>query len=133
MHAFICWRTSFTADQADDHAKLYLVLSVEFWGFEITPESFKVLVNPTDNDDDSVDYATIDFTSFQETTDSNLHPSWTTAYINEISVKQGSNLIRLLVNNDNSRGIGTIQAQGPIVDCIKIKSTSELVMTTYNN
>ena len=123
----------FTADKADANAKLNIVLSAEFWGFTLTPETFKVLVNPEDNEDDSVEFAPIDLTFVETSTSSLPHPNWVNAYINTINIKEGANLIRLLVNNDNANSVGTIKAQGPIVDCIKIKTTSELVMTTYNN
>ena len=121
----------FTADQSDDHAELTIVVSAEFWGFTLSPDMFKVLVNPEDNDDDSVEYDDIDLTFVETSQSSNLHPTWVKAYINEIQIQEGENLIRLYVDNNNSYGIGTITAQGPIVDCIIIESTSELVMTTY--
>ena len=44
----------FTADKADDNAILELKVCAEFWGFVLTPETFKVLVNPEDNDDTSI-------------------------------------------------------------------------------
>ena len=123
----------FTADKADANAKLNIVLSAEFWGFTLTPQTFKVLVNPTSNSSPSVSYSTIDLTFVETSTDSTAHPKWVNAYINTISIKEGKNLIRLLVNNSNANSVGTIKAQGPIVDCIVVKSSSVLVMTTYNN
>ena len=123
----------FTATKADPNAKLNIVLSAEFWGFVLTPQTFKVLVNPTSNSVPSVSYSDIDLTFVEASTSSTLHPTWINAYINTISIKEGKNLIRLLVNNSNANSVGTIKAQGPIVDCIVVKSTSELTMTTYNN
>ena len=78
-------------------------------------------------------YSDIDLTFVEASTSSTLHPTWVNAYINTVNIKEGKNLIRLLVNNSNANSVGTIKAQGPIVDCITIKSTSELVMTTYSN
>lgn len=123
----------FEADKADDNAKLNIVLSAEFWGFVLTPSKFKVLVNPKSNSSSSVKYSDIDLTFVETSTSSTTNPKWVDAYINTIKIKQGKNLIRLLVNNDIANSVGTIKAQGPIVDCIKVKSTSELVMTKYNN
>lgn len=123
----------FTADKADPNAKLNIVLSAEFWGFTLTPQTFKVLVNPVSNSDPSVSYSDIDLTFVEASTSSTLHPTWVNAYINTVNIKEGKNLIRLLVNNSNANSVGTIKAQGPIVDCITLKSTSKLVMTTYNN
>ena len=123
----------FTADKADANAKLNIVLSSEFRGFTLTPDMFKVLVNPVDNDDDSITYSAIDLTFVKSSTESLAHPTWINAYINTINIKEGKNLVRLLVNNDHANSLGTIKAEGPIVDCITIKSTSELTMITYNN
>ena len=122
----------FTADKADDNAILELKVCAEFWGFVLTPETFKVLVNPEDNDDDSVDFGEIDLSFVQTSTQSTAHPAWVTKTV-RVSLQEGSNLIRLLVANDNANSVGTIKAQGPIVDCIVVKSTAELTMTTYNN
>ena len=123
----------FTADKADDNAKLNIVVSAEFWGFKLTPDMFKVLVNPTSNSVPSVDYDTIDLSFVQTSNASTLHPTWINAYINKIQIKEGKNVIRLLVANSNANSVGTIKAQGPIVDCIVVKSASELTMKTYNN
>ncbi len=123
----------FTADKADTKAQLNIILSAEFWGFKLTPQTFKVLVNPTSNSVPSVNYKDIDLTFVETSTSSVAHPKWVNAYINTISIKEGKNLIRLLVNNSNANSVGTIKAQGPIVDCITVKSTSDLVMTTYSN
>ena len=123
----------FTADKADSNAQLNIVLSAEFWGFTLTPQTFKVLVNPTSNSVPSVNFSDIDLTFVETSTSSLAHPKWVNAYINTINIKEGKNIIRLLVNNSNANTVGTIKAQGPIVDCITIKSTSELVMTTYSN
>lgn len=123
----------FTADKADSNAQLNIVLSAEFWGFTLTPQTFKVLVNPTSNSVPSVNFRDIDLTFVETSTSSLAHPKWINAYINTINIKEGKNIIRLLVNNSNANTVGTIKAQGPIVDCITIKSTSELVMTTYSN
>lgn len=123
----------FVADKADDNAQLNIVLSAEFWGFTLTPSTFKVLVNPKSNASQSVKYADIDLTFVETSTSSTTNPKWVDAYINTIKIQEGKNLIRLLVNNDIANSVGTIKAQGPIVDCIKVKSTSELVMTKYDN
>ena len=123
----------FTADKADSNAQLNIVLSAEFWGFTLTPQTFKVLVNPTSNSVPSVNFSDIDLTFVETSTSSLAHPKWVNVYINTINIKEGKNIIRLLVNNSNANTVGTIKAQGPIVDCITIKSTSELVMTTYSN
>ena len=123
----------FTADKADANAKLNIVVSAEFWGFVLTPQTFKVLVNPTSNSVPSVSYSNIDLTFVETSTASTAHPTWINAYINNISIKEGKNVIRLLVNNSNANSVGTIKAQGPIVDCIVVKSSSELTMITYDN
>ena len=123
----------FTSNKTDDNAKLNIVLSAEFWGFKLSPDMFKVLVNPTSNSEPSVHYDNIDLTFVETSNASTLHPTWINAYINRIKIKEGTNVIRLLVNNSNANTVGTIKAQGPIVDCIVVKSISELTMKTYNN
>lgn len=51
--------------------------------------------------------------------------------IEGVSLKEGANFIQLLTNNDrhpwNSPGEGTYQASAPVIDCIKITTSSVLM------
>lgn len=119
------------SDAAVDDAKLYLVLSCEFTDMTLTPDNFVVEVNG-----EAVDYADIELTGADLDNDlaSATRRDFTTHYISDISLNEGENSIKLIVNNDTHPfETGTVNALAPMVDAIQVYSESALTMTTYEN
>jgi|GEM_PF-3780693 len=119
------------ADAEDTSAKLYLVLSAEFTEMTLTPENFIVEVNG-----EAMDYSDIELTGVDLDSDlaSGERRDFTTHYIGEITLNEGENLIRLIVNNDTHPfATGTVNALAPMVDAIEITSSANLTMTIYEN
>lgn len=56
-------------------------------------------------------------------------------FIGNISLKEGENVIRLIVNNAQTPAgdAGTVDAASPAVDCIKVYADAALTMTEYQN
>ena len=116
--------------EAVEDATLRLVLSVEYWDITLTSSTYKITVNGTEIDFDDISLGNGQASS----PDSVLRCAWKDVYINNIDLKEGENIIRLTVNNSQKlTGSGTVNAASPSVDCIKIRSSSELTMTEYEN
>lgn len=113
-----------------EDATLRLVLSVEYWDIKLTTSTYKITVNGTEIDFDDISLGNGQASS----TEPGPRGDWKDIYINNIDLKEGENIIRLTVNNNQKlTGSGTVNAASPAVDCIKIYSASELTMTEYEN
>lgn len=119
------------SNAAVEGATLRLVLSCEYADIKLTSDTYKITVNGT----------IIKFDDFtlgngqSMSTEPGPRGGWKEIYINNIDLKEGENIIRLTVNNNETPAgeAGTVDAASPAVDCIKIYSASELTMTEYEN
>ena len=123
----------FTSDKAETGVALSLVISAEFREVTLTQDTFQVLVNGTAVKYKSGDI-TLDGSEYGDGYwDSGNAHKYTEVIINNIDIKEGENVIRLYVNNSQAMPTGTCAAMAPIVDCIKLRSSSQLTMTVYKN
>ena len=116
-----------TADKAVTDAKIVARFSTEDpasllngggenpKSFSITKDSFQIKVNGT-----ALAYNTITFNNIKPT---NKFQDYTIA--TGVSLKEGTNIIELVTNNEVSLG-GTTEATAPIVDCIKVTTSAQL-------
>ena len=123
----------FTSDKAESGASLSIVISAEFRDISLTADTFEITVNGK-----AISYKTSPITANGNGLGDGVWGTGTHEYveyvINNIDIQEGENVIRLQVANSNGiEGAGTVQAMAPIVDCIKIKSSSELEMHKYVN
>lgn len=111
----------FTSDAAVDDATLVARLSAEFKDYALTSSDLVFEVNGQ-----AVPYTTtINLTEDGPFTDFTISTA--------VSLKEGENVIRLVVENDEKQfPDGTVYAAAPIVDCLYVYTTSELAMTTFN-
>lgn len=86
--------------------------------FTITKDTFKIKVNG-----EAIAYKDITFNNIKKT---NKFQDYTIG--SNISLKQGKNIIEMVVDNDKSLG-GTTLATAPLVDCLKITTTATLKWT----
>ena len=116
-----------TADKAVTDAKIVARFSTEDpasllngggenpKSFSITKDTFQIKVNGT-----ALAYNTITFNNIKPT---NKFQDYTIA--TGVSLKEGTNIIELVTNNEVSLG-GTTEATAPIVDCIKVTTSAQL-------
>lgn len=120
-----------TSDAAVENAQLRLVLGCEYADITLTAATYRVSVNGT-----NIAYTTqIKLGNGAEVSSQpGLRGSWQEVNIGEISLKEGENIIRLTVNNNQTPAgeAGTVDAASPMVDCIKIITNANLTMTEYN-
>lgn len=104
------------ATEATEDATLYLRLSAAYGGFTINGNTYQVYVN-----DRSYNYSDIVFAAPETGVDSySAYLPFEDYLISaSVSLQQGENVIRLVVNNSDSMG-GTTKATAPCVDCIKV-------------
>ncbi len=128
----------FTSDKATTGA-LTLRMAAEFRVVTLTAKTFKVQANGTNL---SYKYGEITLNPVTNSDgsycgdgywDNATAHSYEEVMINSFDIKEGENKIRLLVNNDEAMSVGTCQAYAPIIDCIKINSTSSITMKVYDN
>lgn len=119
------------SDRAVEGAVLRLVLSCEYADIRLTSNTYRITVNDT-----QVRYSDISLgTGAGTSTEPGPRGGFKEIYISEIDLKEGENVIRLTVNNSQTPAgdAGTVDAASPAVDCIRIYSDAELVMTEYEN
>ena len=118
------------SDKAVEDALLYLRLSAEFTTIAFTKDTFLVTVNGT-----KINYEPI--TIVGGTTDDLTSTSRTPMSdyaMGEISLVEGTNVVRLEVNNSEKQfATGTMDAAAPMIDAIKIYSDANLVMKKFEN
>lgn len=104
------------ATEATSDATLYLRLSAAYGGFTINGDTYQVSVNGT-----LYNYSDITFENAAQGVDSYSAYLPFEDYLisSKVNLKEGDNVIKLIVNNSTSMG-GTTKAFGPCVDCIKV-------------
>lgn len=119
------------SDAAVDNAQLRLVLGCEYADISLTAATYRVTVNG-----EIIAYTTqIKLGNGTEvSTNPGIRGGWQEFNIGNISLKEGENIIRLTVNNNElpAGEAGTVDAASPMVDCIKIIADANLSMTEYN-
>ena len=123
----------FTSDKNEKGVSLSIVVAGEFRDRTLTQDTFQIIVNGT-----AVNYRfgdiVLEGADYGDGYwDSGSPHQYTEVVINNIDINEGENVIRLYVNNSEAAPQGTDQAMAPIVDCIKLKSSSSLSMTIYEN
>lgn len=108
----------FVANKAANDAKIVVRLGAEFADHHITPDMFEIALNGT-----PIDYAQIDITNVP-------NQALSTFKDYEIAVNasllEGENIITMTVTNNVSLIGGATSATAPIVDCVKITTSSVL-------
>ena len=113
------------AEDVND-AVLDLRLSTEMMSIDLTDTEFLVEVNG-----ENLTYGSISIPLTLEGangySDDQKQPFSDFLITNKLSLKQGDNVIRLVVNNDRQMGTsGTMYATAPMIDCIHISSDRSL-------
>lgn len=121
------------SDRDVKNATLVFRITCENVGFAIsgtetntTASGTKISTYSVFCNNDFIDYPTIeitDVTGHQSTGGRRPFSDYTLS--TNLSLKQGENTLQFITDNDNPMG-GTMAATAPVVDCIKIKSSSEL-------
>lgn len=113
----------FNIDAAEDVSGVVITLrlSAEYGDANrqktITDESFKVTVN-----DNKVSYPSITFYNLPDGSDE-YKPAFQNYQLNiNVSLKKGTNVIKLIVNNSEKGEGGTMKATAPMVDCMYLYS-----------
>lgn len=110
---------SIVSSAAVDDAVVWLSLSAEYANFTITGETYQVSVN-----DEPLSYE-IAFTDVPEEQNAPKREfTWHKISVG-VSLKEGVNTVKLLTNNSEPL-MGTMAAKAPMVDCLKIVSSSVL-------
>ena len=118
------------SDVEVNDAILIARLSAEYFDMTFTPENYIISVNG-----ESINYGTIAITGVPsgrstakklDFADFNLSTA--------ITLHEGENKIRLTTNNSTRHDTtGTMAAEAPMVDCLKIHADADLVFTEYLN
>ena len=122
--AFLEFHVNAAQDVSD--AVLDLRLSTEMMSIDLTDTEFLVEVNG-----ENLSYGSISIPLTLEGSngysDDQKQPFSDFLITNKLSLKQGDNVIRLVVNNDRQMGTsGTMYATAPMIDCIHISSDTAL-------
>ena len=119
-----------TASEDVDDAMFYIRLTAEYYNMTFTDDNFTITVN-----DEEISYTKIAITDAITDMSSLYKRPFSNHYINDISLKEGENTIRLTVTNSDAPGsTGTMSAVAPMVDCIYVYAddSATLEMTKYN-
>ena len=108
---------NFTSSEAVSNAQVILRISAEMMDITFSAADFTVAVNGQ-----ALSYADISLTENQEFTDFTVGTG--------VALNEGENTITLTTTNSKAMA-GTMYATAPIIDCIKIISTSEIVMDEH--
>lgn len=110
-----------TSSAAVDGVRLVARLACEFKDYALTSADLKFEVNET-----TVKYnTTINLKDGAPFADFVISTT--------VSLNEGENVIRVTVTNREKQfGDGTVNAAAPMVDCLKLYSTSEITMTKFN-
>lgn len=107
----------FTSNQAVSDAQVILRLSAEMMDISFTSSEFTVAVNGK-----ALSYSDISLTENQEFTDFVVGTG--------VALNEGGNTITLTTSNSRAMA-GTMYATAPIIDCVKIVSSSAIQMTEH--
>ena len=111
---------NFHVDKAVTDATVDLRLSVEFYDFVMTSDNFLVQVNGK-----NLSYSAISLTGAIVSED-DKRPFEDYKIATNVSLQEGDNVIKLVVNNKQSFEIGTMQAYAPLIDCLYISTDADL-------
>lgn len=110
------------SDVAVESAKLVVRLSMEARNYTFNPSNYLIKVNGA-----SVNYSDIVFTGVPGFTAEGAEcVEFRDFEIGNVSLVAGSNTIELVTNNSDALTGTTVLAASPLIDCIKITSTSVL-------
>lgn len=109
------------SDKEVQDANLYLRLSAEVKDITITCENYLVEVN-----DEPISYNDIVLNNVPVSTSGTIKPFEDYLISMSVHLVSGANTIKLITNNSDAMD-GTMYATAPMVDCLKIASTSEVV------
>ncbi len=112
----------FDSSDAVSDASIVLRLSVEFYDMELDADSYVVEVNGVALSGYSISLSGA--ISIEES-ETDKRPFENYKISEAVSLKKGSNTIKLITNNGNYHG-GTMGADAPIVDCVYLSSSSDL-------
>lgn len=122
------------AEAAVTDAVLVLRLAAEFRNITMSPDStatdyYTISVNGT-----AIDYAPITMQGTDATViDGGQFPFEDYTITTSLSLKQGENVIRLITSNSNAYHVGTMRANAPMIDCMKIYAATTLTWTPVQN
>lgn len=107
------------SDRTVSDAKIVLRLSGEFADFTLTPDMFVVSLN-----DVALDYGSI---VISDVPNMNIKAFDDFVIVENATLNEGANNVQLKVNNSvNWIGGGTVAATAPLIDCMKITTSSVL-------
>ena len=112
-----------TSSKEVTDAILTLRLSVEYYDMSFSPDNFRVDVNK-----ESTPYSAIDLTgaiAVNEELEKGKRPFTDHLISTSVHLKEGENLIQLVVANDTDLG-GTMAAEAPMVDCLYLATDATL-------
>lgn len=122
------------AEAAMMDAVLVLRLAAEFRNITMSPDPtaadyYTVSVNGT-----PVQYAPITMQGTDATViDGGQYPFEDYTLTTSLSLQAGENVIRLTTSNSNAYHVGTMRANAPMVDCMKIYTSTVLTWTPVQN
>lgn len=122
------------AEAAVTDAVLVLRLAAEFRNITMSPDPtaadyYTVSVNGT-----PVQYAPITMQGTDVTViDGGQYPFEDYTLTTSLSLQAGENVIRLTTSNSNAYHVGTMRANAPMVDCMKIYTSTVLTWTPVQN
>ena len=116
-----------TSDEAVDGVTLVASLSAEMRDYTFNKDNFSISVNGV-----SQDYGDISFVNVPANSYSSIEclPFEDFVISTNVSLKKGMNLITFMTENEDAMSGSTLLAAAPLVDCIKLTSTSVL---TWNS
>lgn len=123
------------AEEAVTDAVLVLRLAAEFRNIDMSSDPnaddyYTISVNGT-----PIEYSTISLvgTDIPDVVDGGQYPFEDYTITTSLSLQEGENVIRLITSNANAYHVGTMRANAPMVDCIKIYTSTVLTWTPINN
>ena len=116
------------SDKAVNNVSLQLGLSAEFYNISISSEDFLVEVNGTD-----LNYNDISFNNVVTDMNSDQKIPFQKYYINKTSLNEGTNTIKLIVNNDDTPqvGAGSMDSKAPMIDCLYLTTEADLSWSPF--
>lgn len=114
------------SDVAVNDVTLVLRLSAEMRNYDMNSSNYKIYVNNTD-----INYSQIRFLNVPpwdpQMSDTNCLPFQDYTIGINISLMKGSNIISLVTSNTNPIAGTTIEADAPLVDCLKITTSAVVI------
>lgn len=117
----------FVIDSASqvENARMLLRLSTQYMNIALDSDSFDVRVTYEDGTSSVFDYPKIEINSIGVGSGSSKPDFEDYLITNNLTLKEGRNTITLTVTNSDA-SVGTMTAQAPIIDCLKITTDGEL-------